>query len=118
MDMQDYIENWRQRFATEEAASRRQAAEARSALAGAVAILKKYGVTRVILFGSLCRDGSFHRDSDIDLAVEGIPLQKFFRAGADLMMALDWPVDLKPLEEVDDFFRETIIANGEVIYVE
>jgi len=118
MDHQSYIESWRQRFAAEEVASRTLAAEARNALSDAIAILKKYGVTRVILFGSLCRDGRFHRSSDIDLAVEGIPPQKFFRAGADLMMALDWPVDLKPLEEVDEFFRESILANGEVIYAE
>jgi len=118
MDNQSYIESWRQRFAAEEVASRALAAEARNALSDAIAILKKYGVTRVILFGSLCRDGRFHRGSDIDLAVEGIPPQKFFRAGADLMMALDWPVDLKPLEEVDEFFREIILKEGEVVYVE
>jgi len=87
-------------------------------LPAAIDILKKHGAKRIVLFGSLCRAGRFHQGSDIDLAVEGMPSQKFFRAGADLMMALDWPVDLKPLEEVDEFFRETILANGEVIYVE
>jgi predicted nucleotidyltransferase len=113
-----YLEGWRRRFAEQEAESRALAAQARAALPEAVAILKKYGVRRVILFGSLCREGRFHRGSDIDLAVEGLPPQKFFRAGADLMMALDWPVDLKPLEEVDDFFRQMILKQGEVIYAE
>jgi predicted nucleotidyltransferase len=84
----------------------------------AVAILKKYGAKRIILFGSLCRAERFHRGSDIDLAVEGIPPNKFIRAGADLMMALDWPIDLKPLEEVDEFFREMILKKGEVIHGE
>ena len=31
---------------------------------------KKYGIHKVILFGSRAR-GAFHRDSDIDLAVSG-----------------------------------------------
>lgn len=113
-----YIEGWRRRFAEQEAESRALAAQARGILPEAVAILKKHGAKRVILFGSLCREGRFHRGSDIDLAVEGLPPQKFFRAGADLMMALDWPVDLKPLEEIDDFFREMIIKQGEVIHAE
>lgn len=113
-----YLEGWRRRFAEQEAEARALAAQARSVLPEAVTILKKHGAKRVILFGSLCREGRFHRGSDIDLAVEGIPPQKFFRAGADLMMALDWPVDLKPLEEVDTFFREMILNHGEVIYAE
>jgi predicted nucleotidyltransferase len=114
----EYLEGWRRRFAAQEAELQALAAEARRALPTAVDILKRYGVKRVILFGSLCRAGRFHRGSDIDLAVEGIPPQKFIRAGADLMMSLDWPVDLKPLEELDEFFRELIFQQGEVIYAE
>lgn len=118
MDNQRYIEGWRQRLAAQEAEGRDLARQARLALPAAVAILKKHGVKRIILFGSLSREGRFHRGSDIDLAVEGIPMKKFFRASADLMMGLDWPIDLKPLEEVDDFFREKILADGEEIYAE
>jgi predicted nucleotidyltransferase len=114
----EYIEGWRRRFAAQEAESRALAAEARRALPEAVAILKRYGARRIVLFGSLLRDGRFHRASDIDLAVAGMPSKNFFRAGADLMMALDWPVDLKPLEEIDDFFREMILKEGELLYAE
>jgi predicted nucleotidyltransferase len=114
----EYIETWRRRFAAQEEEARALALQARQALPHAIAILKNHGAKRIILFGSLCREGRFHHGSDIDLAVEGIPMKKFFRAAADLMMELDWPVDLKPLEEVDDFFRETIFKNGEVIYAE
>jgi len=103
-----YIEGWRRRFAEQETESRALAAPARHVLSEAVTILKKHGAKRIILFGSLCREGRFHRGSDIDLAVEGIPPQKFIRAGADLMMALDWPIDLKPLEEVDVFFAREL----------
>ena len=112
MTKPEYIEGWRRRFAAQEADGRDLARQARLALPAAIAILKKHGVKRVILFGSLSREGRFHRGSDIDLAVEGIPVKKFFRAAAELMMALDWPVDLKPLEEVDDFFRKKFSRKG------
>ncbi|MCI0691532.1 nucleotidyltransferase domain-containing protein [candidate division KSB1 bacterium] len=118
MTKPEFIESWRRRFTAQEAESHALAAQARLALKEAVAILKKHGAKRVILFGSLHQGERFHRGSDIDLAVEGIPPQKFFRAGADLMMALDWPIDLKPLEEVDDFFRKMVLQKGELIYAE
>ena len=113
-----YLTAWRNRFARQDAESRALVARARADLPQAVEILKKYGAKRVIVFGSLCRSGQFHHDSDIDLAVEGIPPQHFIRAGADLMMGLDWSIDLKPLEEVDDLFRDKIINKGKQIYVE
>jgi len=34
------------------------------------------------------------------------------------MMTMDWPTDLKPLEELDDFFRSRIVEEGEVLYAE
>jgi hypothetical protein len=48
--------------------------------------------------------------------VEGIPSQLFIRAAADLMMSMDWLIDLKPLEELDDSFRDMIFKKGEQIY--
>ncbi len=94
------------------------AERARAELPKAVAILKSYGAKRIILFGSLCRPGKFHARSDIDLAASGIPSEKVIRAGADLMMALEWPVDLKPWEDLSEFFREMILKRGEVLYEE
>ncbi|NUO80956.1 nucleotidyltransferase domain-containing protein [candidate division KSB1 bacterium] len=114
----DYAAAWQRRFAEQRAIARALAERARAELPKAVAILKSYGVKRVILFGSLCRPEKFHQRSDIDLAASGIPPEKFMRASADLMMALDWPVDLKPWEELDDFFREMIEKRGEVLYEE
>ena len=43
---------------------------------------------------------------------------KMLPGAADLMMAMDWPTDLKPLEEVGDFFRSRIVEEGEVLYAE
>ncbi len=111
-----YVEGWRRRFAAQQAENQALAEAARRALPQALEILKKYGAKRIILFGSLQRGERFHRRSDIDLAVSGIPFKNFLRAGADLMMALDWPVDLKPFEELDEPFRALIVANGEILY--
>lgn len=111
-----YLAAWREHFNRQDAESRVHAARARKDLAKAVEILKTYGVKRVFLFGSLCRPGRFYPGSDIDLAAEGIPAQLFNRAAADLMMSMDWPIDLKPLEELDDLLHDIILEKGEQIY--
>jgi predicted nucleotidyltransferase len=111
-----YISAWREHFTRQDSESRALANRARKDLIEAVEILKKYGAKRIIIFGSLCRTGRFYPDSDIDLAVEGIPSNIFMRAAADLMMSMDWLIDLKPLEEVDDSFRSMIVRKGEQIY--
>jgi predicted nucleotidyltransferase len=113
-----YLTAWRNRFAKQDSESRALESRARADLTEAVEILRKYGAKRILIFGSLCRTGRFHPGSDIDIAVEGIPSQRFIRAAADLMMSMDWPIDLKPLEELDDVFRDTIIQKGELIYAE
>ena len=113
-----YVTAWRDRFAAHEAEARKLSARARADLEIAVKILKNHGAKRIFLFGSLCSPGRFGCGSDIDIAVEGIPSQHVVRAAADLMMAMDWMVDLKPLEEVDEFFRSAILDRGELIYAE
>lgn len=110
-----YAEAWRRRFEQKEAESRAAAEAARKSPGKAVDILRGHGATKVVLFGSLC-SGSFHPRSDIDLAVEGIPRLAWTRAFADVMMALDHPVDLKPIEEVEPSFREAILRRGDVLY--
>ncbi|MBW2180558.1 MAG: hypothetical protein JRG81_09350 [Deltaproteobacteria bacterium] len=52
----------------------------------------KYKVTRLLLFGSSLDS---HRESiDIDLAVEGLSEDKFFKFYSDLIFNLSKPVDL------------------------
>ena len=113
-----YLIAWRNRFAKRDSESRELVARAREDLTGATEILKKYGAKQIFVFGSLCRTDRFHSGSDIDIAVEGIPPQHFIRAAADLMMAVDFPIDLKPIEELDDYFRDMIHQKGELIYAE
>lgn len=112
----DYLQAWQRRFQQHREHRLALAERARGELPQALAILQSYGATRIILFGSLCRPEKFHERSDIDLAVCGISAEKFIRASADVMTALDWPTDVKPWEELDEFFREMILKRGEVLY--
>ena len=111
-----YRRAWQERFGRERERERESEAAARQALPRAVEILRGHGATRVWLFGSLACDGRFRPGSDIDLAVEGIPPNRIDRALADLMMALDFPVDLKLLESVDEHFRQAILERGVSIH--
>lgn len=89
---------------------------AKADLPKAIKILKKHDAKRIILFGSLCDGNRFRSHSDIDLAVEGIAKQDFCRAYADLIMALNWRIDLKPLEELEQSFKESILQRGEILH--
>ena len=44
-----------------------------------------YGVARVRVFGSLLDPSQFHRDSDVDLAVEGLAVEDYWDALADVL---------------------------------
>lgn len=56
---------------------------------------QNYGVTKVILFGSLLDHQKMHLGSDIDLAVWGLPEKDYLKAvGYLLDLAGDFSVDL------------------------
>jgi predicted nucleotidyltransferase len=81
-------------------------------LARAVEILKAGGCTEVYLFGSLAL-GNFHERSDIDLAVRGCPPGNFFHCLGQLMMKLDYPVDLVDLD-VENAFTRYLVKKGKL----
>ncbi|RMF29247.1 MAG: nucleotidyltransferase domain-containing protein [Chloroflexi bacterium] len=92
------------------------AAEARADLAAIIEVLtRQYGVRRVILFGSL-RKGRFVEESDIDLAVEGLRRADFYEALGAVNRLSRWWVDLKPLEDLEPFFRERVLREGEQLF--
>ena len=75
-----YVEAWRRRFAVQAEEDRRHAEEAWEEARKATAFLAEhYGVRRVVLFGSLPA-GRFREGSDVDLAVDGLAPERFFRA--------------------------------------
>ena len=68
----------------------------------AARILRDAGATSVYVFGSVADEKEMlpgREPKDIDLAVEGLPPQVFFKALSDVCDALKFPVDLIDLDE-------------------
>jgi len=61
-------------------------------------LVGQHGGTSVRLFGSLAR-GDSGPESDVDLAVLGLPGERYFTALGELMGLFGGPVDLVRLEE-------------------
>ena len=100
----------------EETRSREAAAEARASLLrgklGAAAdLLRAAGARRLWLFGSLA-SGVPRPESDIDLAVSGMPSAGYFETLARLMALFGTRVDLVRIETAPDSLREHVLANG------
>ncbi len=75
----------------------------------AAVLYKDFGATQVAVFGSLAEPEAFSKWSDIDIAVWGIPNDKYFRASS---IASDisglFKVDLIDFESSKGLFRERI----------
>jgi predicted nucleotidyltransferase len=70
----------------------------------ACAALRERGAREIYLFGSGAR-GSLRDDSDVDLAVSGLPPRLFFQAMSDASDALGRPLDLVDLDEDTPFVK-------------
>jgi predicted nucleotidyltransferase len=70
----------------------------------AVSALKAAGAKEVYVFGSASK-GKIRPNSDIDMAVSGLPPEVFFRAMAKASRALRRPIDLIDLDEDNPFTR-------------
>jgi len=81
----------------------------------AAEILKSFGATDVYLFGSVAR-GTDTRNSDIDLAVTGIPPEKFFMAMGDTFGAIKREIDIVDLDE-NTPFTEYLKSHRELRHV-
>jgi predicted nucleotidyltransferase len=78
----------------------------------AAQMLKQRGARAVYLFGSAAR-GALHGDSDVDLAVTGLPDDVFFRAMADASRIVGLPVDLVALDRNEAVAR-SLYRSGEL----
>ncbi len=79
-DHLNYIEYWRKQQAKVKAENQKLATKARTEVMLIVKMLiQDFGITKAILFGSLVR-GTFHSESDIDLAVAGLRKEDYFPA--------------------------------------
>lgn len=70
----------------------------------AVDLLTAAGATEVYVFGSVAR-GETRPESDLDLAVRGLPPERYFDTVGRLLMALDVGVDLVELDRPGGFAR-------------
>jgi predicted nucleotidyltransferase len=89
----------------------------KTALAISDFLVKTYHADKIVLIGSLLDEQRFDIHSDIDLCVEGIPTDSFFRAvGESLLLAGPFDVDLIPMEHASERMNKHVIE-GEVLYV-
>lgn len=89
--------------------------EARAVALSAAQLLKsQFGVSRVMMFGSLTRPLLFHFNSDIDLAVWGLQEKEYYRA-VGILQSLHpkIAVDVVRFEEVSPALQEIILNEGE-----
>jgi len=69
-----------------------------------VTVLKRSGAKTVYVFGSAAKE-TMRDDSDIDLAVSGLPPEEFFKALSAVSSVSDRSIHLIDLDEVTPFTR-------------
>jgi predicted nucleotidyltransferase len=74
--------------------------------------LRGAGAREVYVFGSVAQ-GKMRANSDVDMAVSGLPPEVFFRAMARASRALGRPLDLVDLDE-DNAFTRYLKDQGEL----
>ena len=75
----------------------------------AVLLKTAYGADKVVLFGSLTRKEIFDEHSDVDLAVQGLDEQVYYRVLAELMnIRPEIDIDLIRMEEASLSLLEVI----------
>ncbi len=78
----------------------------------AAGILREAGAREVFVFGSASR-GAQGPSSDLDLAVRGLPPERFFDAMSRAALAISRPFDLIDLDERNPF-TEYLEKKGEL----
>ena len=91
------------------------ALNANEAILEAANLLRGMGASQVFVFGSMTR-GELRRDSDIDMAVSGLPAKVYFSAASRASDILGRPVDLLDLDDDTPLVRH-LIASGELVRV-
>jgi uncharacterized protein len=82
----------------------------------AAAILRSYGAQEVYTFGSATK-GNFGKDSDLDLAVRGMPPENFYSAVGDALCTLERSVDVIDLDG-GSAFGKFLEEHGELVRVD
>ena len=111
-----YVEAARRRASTTEMspAERRVRDRLLVRVRQAAGMLKaQFGVRRVVLFGSLVYASGFARESDVDMAIEGLGSDDYWRAWRAVEdIITDREVDLVEIETATDALRRSIERYG------
>ena len=78
-------------------------------------LLRSMGATQVFVFGSVAK-GMVRPDSDVDLAVTGLPSNIYFSAISKASDLLGRPVDLVDLDDPTPLVRH-LLGSGELVRV-
>jgi len=87
----------------------------KKALQEAVNLLRSFGASQVFIFGSAVRD-ELRTDSDIDMAVSGLPPRVYFSAISKASDLLGRPVDLVDLDDDTPLVRH-LLDSGDLVRV-
>jgi predicted nucleotidyltransferase len=87
----------------------------RNLLRAAANLLLRLGATQVFVFGSVTKD-RLRPDSDVDLAVRGLPPNVYFSAVSQASDVLGRPVDLVDLDDPTPLVRH-LVDSGELLRV-
>lgn len=79
----------------------------------AAQLLKQWGATRVVLFGSILSE-YFHETSDLDLAIQDLPEHLYFRAVAQLQDISSFTIDLIEIDHAAPYIQEAIAQGREL----
>lgn len=105
----------KEKWAHERSERRHRSEQMKSALIEkGVPVLQKYGVHKVILFGSVL-DENCIESSDVDVLALPVPNNLYWQCLHDLQQAVEFPVDLYTQTDETSFVKK-ILSRGEVIY--
>ncbi len=78
-------------------------------------LVDRFGAEDVYLFGSLVWSDVYAPETDIDLAVSGLPTERYLEAVGYLEQESNFPVDLVELDKLPAHLRERILTEGELL---
>ena len=87
-----------------------------NALVATANLLRSMGATQVYLFGSATK-GGLRPDSDVEVAVTGLPSEVYFSAMSKASNLLGRPVDLVDLDDPTPLV-DYLLDSGELVRVE
>jgi predicted nucleotidyltransferase len=79
-------------------------------------LAEKFGIEAVYLFGSLVWSDVHTPETDIDLAVKGLPQEKFLETVSYLERRSNFPIDLLDWNKAPEHLRQRILTEGKLLY--